>query len=69
MESKDWNNCVFTYSLMDALTNKKADLNKDSFIRVSELKQYVSDKVYELTKGKQTPTLRKENTTNDFIVH
>jgi WD40 repeat protein len=69
LESKDWNNGVFTYSLMDALTNRKADINHDSYIRVSELKQYVSDKVYELTKGKQTPTLRKENTANDFIVH
>jgi hypothetical protein len=34
----------------------------------SEIRDYVSEKVKKLTKGKQTPTSRKENLEFDFRV-
>ena len=67
-ESPQWNNGVFTYALLEGLKNKTADLNKDGLVRVSELKDYVSDRVQELTNGRQNPTSRRENLENDFVV-
>jgi len=69
LESKDWNNGVFTYSFMSGLKNKNADINKDGDIRISELKLYISNMVYDLTNGAQHMTMRKENAGNDFIIN
>lgn len=69
LESKEWNNGVFTYSLLKGLQNNDADLDKDKIIRIGELKAYVVDKVSELTGGRQTPTARKENEINNFVIY
>jgi len=69
LESKDWNNGVFTYSILKGLKNNEADYDKDKIVKISELKFYVIDKVSELTGGKQTPTARKENEVNNFIIY
>ncbi len=68
LESKEWENGVFTYSILDGLINSKADLNGDGEIRISELKKYVSDTVFDLTFGQQRPTTREENVEFDFKV-
>jgi uncharacterized caspase-like protein len=67
-ESSEWQNGVFTYSLLEGLKTSKADKNADKVITVSELKDYVIEKVGVLTGGKQTPTSRKENLEFDFKV-
>jgi WD40 repeat protein len=54
-------NGVFTYCVLEALRDNQA-------IRVSELYQYVSSNVVELTGGRQQPISRRENLTNDFVV-
>lgn len=68
LESDDWNNGVFTYAILQGLSSGDADLNGDGLVRVSELKNYVTLQVVELTDGKQHPTTRTENSVNDFIV-
>lgn len=68
LESAEWQNGVFTYSILDGLLNDKADLNKDGNILVSELKEYVSESVYNLTGGQQKPTSRQENSEFDFYL-
>jgi len=68
LESEDWNNGVFTYAILEGVKTRAADRNGDGLIYVSELKDYVSLKVVELTDGKQHPTTRSENTLNDFIL-
>jgi len=65
-ESPEWKNGVFTYSILKGLETNKADKNKDGDISVSELRDYIVDKVKELTKGGQTPTMRRENLDFDF---
>jgi WD40 repeat protein len=60
-ESPQWNNGVFTFSLIEGFRSKNADLNGDGKIKVSELRDYVSKRVVQLTNGKQNPTMRKEN--------
>jgi hypothetical protein len=67
-ESKEWNNGVFTYSILQALTYRRCDSNRDGKIQISELRNYVFDKVEKLTNGKQHPTSRRENLGSDFSI-
>ncbi|MCH2023443.1 MAG: caspase family protein [Saprospiraceae bacterium] len=69
LESEDWNNGVFTYAILEGLTSGDVDRNRDGFVYVSELKDYVTQKVVDLTDGKQHPTTRTENALNDFILY
>jgi len=59
---------VFTYAIMDALTDNKAAKNNDNNVSISELKDYVIEKVKQLTNDMQKPTARKENFDFDFQV-
>ncbi|MBK9192708.1 MAG: hypothetical protein IPM77_15095 [Crocinitomicaceae bacterium] len=68
MESSTWQNGLFTYCLIDGLTNKKADLNKDLQITVSEIQKYVQTEVNRLSNGRQNPTSRIENNELDYRI-
>ena len=68
LESSQWNNGVFTYSIIEGIETKKADLNKDGSVTVSELKEYTSRRVQKLTGGKQNPTSRTENLDSNFKI-
>jgi hypothetical protein len=67
-ETGEAKNGIFTYVLKNGLSSKKADLNKDGEIMISELRDYVSGMVSRLTKGSQNPTYRRENLEFDFRV-
>ena len=67
-ESDKIKNGVFTYVLINGIHSKKADLNKDGEIMLSELQDYVMQTVSELTAGRQNPTNRRENLDYDFII-
>jgi WD40 repeat protein len=69
LESQEWNNGVFTYSIMKGIKSGEADANKDKIISITEMKNYVITTVTELTKGAQVPTVRKENYANDFVIY
>lgn len=68
IEGTEWNNGVFTYCLINGLRDMKADLNNDGQVRLSEIEEYLQKKVPELTHGRQQPTSRAENLSNDFVV-
>jgi WD40 repeat protein len=68
LESSDWKNGVFTYSLLEGMRSGKADQNKNTEITISELRAYVNQRVMELTNGKQHPTNRSENIEVDFRI-
>lgn len=68
MEGKDWNNGLFTYCLLNGIKTKKADLNNDKSISVSEIKKYVQEKVKVMSKGLQTPVTRNENIEIDYLL-
>jgi WD40 repeat protein len=68
LESAEWNNGVFTFSVLDGLKNNKADLDNNSKISVTELKKFVSESVQRLTAGKQKPTSRRDNLENDWDI-
>ena len=67
-ESSVWNNGVFTYSLLNGLKNKTADLDNNRNITISELRDYVYKTVEEETNGRQKPTARQENLEWDWSV-
>lgn len=68
MESEKWRNGLFTYCLLSAAGDFKADLNYDKHMSVSELQKYTYEKVMMLSQGRQKPTTRSENLILDFIV-
>ena len=67
-EGEQWENGVFTYALLEGLKSGNCDVNKDNEISVSELRNYVIERVDVLTNGRQNPTARKENLEFDFKV-
>lgn len=69
LESSEQQNGLFTYSVLEALDgNKEADTNKDGSIEMSELGEYVKNRVSELTNNKQTPNTRRVNLEGDFAL-
>jgi hypothetical protein len=65
-ESAEWNNGVFSYSFMNGIFEKKADLNLDGEINQLEIRKYMQKNVLQLTKGKQRPTARSLNILNNW---
>jgi len=66
LESDQWNNGVFTASVIEGLRDKKADWNQDGRITVSELKNYLGQRVSELTAGAQKPSVVAFEQDQDF---
>lgn len=67
-EDNKWQNGAFTYCLIEGLRTGMADLNKDKKIMVSELQNYISERVQYLTNKRQNPTVRSENLEFDFQI-
>jgi WD40 repeat protein/ankyrin repeat protein len=68
LESPQWNNGVFTYSIINGLKNHAADKNRDGTITISELKDYSIKEVQLLTDGQQKPTARRESINYDWKI-
>jgi hypothetical protein len=68
MESDVWKNGLFTYVLLYGLGHPEELGNFDSQISVSEIRAYVNQKVEDLSDGKQIPTAREENISQDYII-
>jgi len=68
MESDAWKNGLFTYAFLSGLSGMAADLNKDGVIRISEIRAYVNASVMDLSNGKQIPSSREENISQDYII-
>ncbi len=66
-EDDKWRNGAFTKALVEGLSGK-ADYSKNSVISINELDLYISERVKELTKGRQTPTTTKPTTIQDFPI-
>jgi hypothetical protein len=68
LESARWNNGAFTYCLRQGLEEGRADADKNGAILTSELRDFVTRSVYEMTAGRQRPTVRRENLESDFVL-
>ncbi|MDP8239705.1 MAG: caspase family protein [Candidatus Hatepunaea meridiana] len=67
MENENWKNGAFTKALVEGLSGK-ADYTGKGSISVNMLDLYLSERVKELTGGRQTPTTAKPQTIQDFPV-
>jgi hypothetical protein len=67
MEDPAWGNGAFTKALVEGI-NGRADYRGTGKITVNMLDLYISERVKELTKGRQTPTTAKPQTIPDFPV-
>ena len=65
LEDTAWNNGAFTKALIEALSGKAVVVNTNK-ITVNSLDLYVSERVKQLTGGRQTPTTAKPDTVSDF---
>jgi len=67
LEDRAWGNGAFTKALVEGLSGK-ADYAGTGKISVNMLDLYLSERVKELTKGRQTPTTTKPRTVPDFPI-
>jgi uncharacterized caspase-like protein len=67
LEDASWGNGAFTKALVEGVSGK-ADYQGKGRITVNMLDLYLSERVKELTGGKQTPTTTKPQTIPDFPV-
>ena len=67
LEDAKWNNGAFTKALVEGFTGR-ADYTGKGKITINMLDLYISERVKELTGGKQTPTTAKPNTMPDFPI-
>ncbi len=67
LEDDAWGNGAFTKALVEGLSGK-ADYSGKGTISINMLDLYLSERVKELTGGKQTPTTTKPNTVPDFPI-
>lgn len=67
LEDAVWNNGAFTKALVEGLSGK-AEVPGKGKVTINSLDLYISERVKELTKGRQTPTTAKPNTVPDFPV-
>lgn len=67
-EGEKWNNGVFTWCLLEGLKHRKADLNRDGKIMLSELRSYLESTVPDQTDRTQTPNFRTENLVIDWQI-
>ncbi|PIB36339.1 hypothetical protein BFP72_13510 [Reichenbachiella sp. 5M10] len=59
LEHDDWGHGAFTLSILEGLQDGKADIKPDGTIHLRELDYYLSERVQELTGGRQHPTTQK----------
>ena len=67
LENKEWGNGAFTKGVVEGIRGK-ADYTSTGRITLNMLDLYVSERVKELTQGRQTPTTVKPPNVPDFPV-
>ncbi|MGM0556046.1 MAG: caspase family protein [Myxococcota bacterium] len=67
-ESPEWKNGAFTEAVVEALTGDAADRDDDGAVSTDELREYVREKVPELTDGAQNPTVDRDNIHRKFAL-
>ena len=69
MEGLNSSNGLFTSCLIQGIETRMADIDRNRKYSISELQRYVSEQVIYHSQGKQVPTSREENLSNDFTVY
>ena len=67
-EQSNWGHGAFTLSLLEGLEKMKADYDKDGTITIKEIDLYITNRVKQLTNGKQKPTTIIPASVPDFAI-
>jgi uncharacterized caspase-like protein len=67
-EDPDWGHGAFTFALLEAIRDGRADFRNLGVVTLAELESYLADRVKELTQGKQHPTVTKPKAVSDYRV-
>ena len=67
-EQKDWGHGAFTKAFLDGMGQHKADYDGDGAVSIKEIDLYVTNRVKQLTKGKQKPTTIIPDSIPDFAI-
>ena len=67
-EQSNWGHGAFTKALLEGVGEQKADYNADDEISIKEIDLYVTNRVKQLTKGKQKPTTIIPDSVPDFAI-
>jgi WD40 repeat protein len=67
-EQKSWGHGAFTKALLEGIDQTKADYDKDQSVTIKEIDLYITNRVKELTKGKQKPTTITPQSIPDFAI-
>jgi uncharacterized caspase-like protein len=65
VEDESWGHGAFTLALIEGLSGQ-ADYNRDGAVYITEIDNYVTDRVKALTNRKQHPTTQKPTTVRSF---
>lgn len=57
---------AFTKAILEGIEAESADFTRDSYVSVSELEKYISDRVKVLTRGEQKPVTTKPKAIEDW---
>lgn len=68
IERSEWGHGAFTKAIIEGLEHRKADFSGDGIIYITELHTYVSERVKELTNGKQHPTTQRPTRISRFPI-
>ena len=65
-ERSDLKNGLFTEAILEALQTPTADIDADGTVSLAELRRYVTRRVAALSKGRQHPTVDRDNRQIEF---
>jgi uncharacterized caspase-like protein len=68
IEDKKWGHGAFTKAILEGLGEGKADYNNNDTIAMKEIDLYVTQRVKELTEGRQKPTTIIPQSVPDFAI-
>ncbi len=66
LESDEWGHGAFALAFLDSMKRKDADVNSDGYLSINELDLSLSERVKELTGGRQHATTQKPSTIRNF---
>jgi len=67
-ERDEWGHGAFTKALIEGLKDAKADYSRDNSVSIKEIDLYITNRVKELTDGKQKPTTKIPDSIPDFPI-
>ena len=67
-EKPEWGHGAFTKSFIEGLGQMQADFNNNGIVTIKEMDLFITERVKELTEGKQKPTTIIPDSIPDFAI-